>query len=104
MGKAVIATRTSSMSDFIIDGENGFLVDVGDVAALHERMKFLVEHPELAFTMGARARYDIEQSWSLSSYTSRLETAVMAASSQFECGVNSDTVPSSVRCGAGTNT
>lgn len=104
MGKAVIATRTSSVSDFIIDGENGFLVDVGDVAALHERIKFLVEHPEVASTMGARARFDIEQSWSLPSYTSRLETAVIAASGHFKCGVNSDTAPSSVRFGREINT
>jgi glycosyltransferase involved in cell wall biosynthesis len=79
MGKTVISTRTDAISDFIIDGENGFLVDVGDVDTLKKRITFLLDNPSIAERMGEKARSDIEKNWSLAAYSSRLEEAVMSA-------------------------
>ena len=86
MGKAVIATRTQVLSDFIRDGENGYLVDVGDVSGLRERIEWMLNNPMIAKTMGQQARKDIEQHWSLPAYCQRLESALTAASSQFTTG------------------
>lgn len=80
MGKVVIATRTDAISDFLVDGENGFLVDIGDVAVLRSKICYLLENPEVAIAMGERARRDIETHWTLSKYSARLEAAVNAAS------------------------
>ena len=88
MGKAVIATRTQVVSDFIRDGENGFLVEVGDVSGLRERIEWMLNNPMIAKTMGQQARKDIEEHWSLPAYCQRLESALTATSSQFTSGGN----------------
>lgn len=88
MGKAVIATRTQVVSDFIRDGENGFLVEVGDVSGLRERIEWMLNNPMIATTMGQQARKDIEEHWSLPAYCQRLESALTATSSQFTSGGN----------------
>lgn len=51
-GKAVIGTAPSGMSDMIIDGETGFLVPAGDVAALTAAMQRLLDDPLLRERMG----------------------------------------------------
>ncbi len=83
MGKTVIATRTHYVSDFIKDEENGFLVDVGDVDGLRARITYLLDNPSVAERMGQLARREMEQNWSLPSYTGRLEAVAKAASGLF---------------------
>jgi glycosyltransferase involved in cell wall biosynthesis len=83
MGKTVIATRTHYVSDFIKDEENGFLVDVGDVEGLRARITYLLDNPSVAARMGQLARREMEQNWSLPSYTGRLEAVAKAASGLF---------------------
>ena len=72
MGRTVIATRTESHSDFIIDGENGFYVEPGDVAGLREKMSLLLNEPELAKNMGDAARKRIVDHFSLQTYARKL--------------------------------
>jgi glycosyltransferase involved in cell wall biosynthesis len=55
-GKAVIATDTPGMRDFIIDGVTGFLVPPGDDGSLRERISSLWNEPEKATRMGIEAR------------------------------------------------
>ena len=52
MARPVIATRNAALSDFVIDGENGFLVDPGDVVGLRARITELVNNRDLATQMG----------------------------------------------------
>ena len=87
MGKAVIASRTDAISDFVIEGETGFLVDIGDVAQLRNRIQWMVENPESVNKMGRTAREMMQAKWSLSAYCQRLEAVAMEASSQFTAGV-----------------
>ena len=51
-GLAVVATRCGGPEEIIEDGTTGFLVPVGDVAAMAERMMWLLEHPDQAAAMG----------------------------------------------------
>ena len=51
-GLPVIATRCGGPEEIIEDGVTGFLVPVGDVAAMAERMGWLLEHPDQAAAMG----------------------------------------------------
>jgi glycosyltransferase involved in cell wall biosynthesis len=55
MGKPVIATRAGGIPDMITDGENGLLVPPGDVLALRQAMRQLIDHPQLREQMGAAA-------------------------------------------------
>jgi glycosyltransferase involved in cell wall biosynthesis len=57
-GKAVIGTRPGGHADMIVDGESGFLVPAGDVAALNAAMRRLIDEPALreSFEVSARAR------------------------------------------------
>jgi lipopolysaccharide/colanic/teichoic acid biosynthesis glycosyltransferase len=52
-GKPVVATRATGAVDAVQDGITGFLVPVGDAAALGDALVRLLEDPELAAAMGA---------------------------------------------------
>lgn len=55
-GRPVVSTRTGHVESIVKDGVEGFLVDVGDVAALAGRLTKILVNPELASRMGAAAR------------------------------------------------
>lgn len=55
-GLPVVAAKVGSLPEMVEEGENGFLVDVGDDAALAERIGRLLSDPELRQSMG-RAGY-----------------------------------------------
>jgi len=46
-GCAVVATDCGGPRDIIVDGENGFLVEVGGVKQIVNRIKLLLDEPEL---------------------------------------------------------
>lgn len=60
-GKPIIASRTGSTPEFIRDGDNGFLVERTDLAALRARAERLIAEPELRARMGRRAREVVEE-------------------------------------------
>lgn len=66
-GLPVVATKVGSLPEMVAEGENGFLVDVGNVAALAGRMERLLSDPELRQSMGRagyaryRDRFALEQ-------------------------------------------
>lgn len=58
-GVPTIATKVSGANELILNGVNGFLVDLNDDNQLYEYMVNLVEFPELASTIskeGIKAR------------------------------------------------
>jgi glycosyltransferase involved in cell wall biosynthesis len=56
MGLAIVTTRVCGMIDFIQDGKNGLLIDVGDEGALAQRLEQLVANPARARELGEAAR------------------------------------------------
>ncbi len=56
MAKPMVATDTVGCRDVVVDGENGFLVPVGDVDTLTKRVDELIENRALRLQMGKRAR------------------------------------------------
>ena len=54
--RPVVATRVGGVPDVVRDGEDGFLVDPGDVGGLAESLERLASDPELRRRMGAAAR------------------------------------------------
>lgn len=55
-GRPVVATRVGGVPDVVREGENGFLVEAGDVDALAERLARLAVDPELRERLGAAGR------------------------------------------------
>ena len=52
IGRAVITTDVPGCRETVIDGVNGFVVPPWDVAALAEKMLYLIEHPQELQRMG----------------------------------------------------
>lgn len=60
LGKPTIAVGRKWASDFITDGEDGLIVEYGDVAGLTRAVRWVIDHPEEARAMGERARVKAE--------------------------------------------
>ena len=68
----VVATRNRGHNELVTDGENGYLVDVGDVDALGERISELLQDPARITVMGERG-YEIAQKYTTESVKKELE-------------------------------
>jgi glycosyltransferase involved in cell wall biosynthesis len=66
-GKPVVTTDVAGATDTVIDGETGYVVPIGDHAALAERLVEVLRNPECAAEMGRAGRahvlerYDLER-------------------------------------------
>jgi len=58
-GTPVIASAIGGVPEIVRDGETGFLVPPGDVAALRERLAQILRDAELAARLGGNAREDV---------------------------------------------
>jgi glycosyltransferase involved in cell wall biosynthesis len=76
MGKAVITTRISGRSDFIVDGENGFYVAPGDAQGMRARIRELLDDPARAREMGLAARSRMTRLFTLEAYVERISQAI----------------------------
>ena len=63
-GLPVVATRCGGPEEIIDDGVSGFLVPVGDVGAMADRMAWLLDHPDEAAAMGDAGRRLVEERFS----------------------------------------
>jgi glycosyltransferase involved in cell wall biosynthesis len=52
--KAVIASRSGGLSEVVADKETGLLVPPGDIEALSQAIKYLLENPDIASRMGQK--------------------------------------------------
>ena len=71
----VVSDRIGPSGDIVKEGENGFVVPAGDIAALASRLNRFLEEPALTRTMGECSRVIIER-WS---YREDVEGIVSAA-------------------------
>lgn len=52
MGRAIITTETPGCKETVVNGQNGFLIQVNNSSELFEKMEEFVLHPELVEKMG----------------------------------------------------
>lgn len=76
-GLPVIATKTKGAKESIIDGFNGFLVDINDSQRLAEKLNLLKTNKNLRFVMGNRSKeraheFSIEQTQKIMEQVYRL--------------------------------
>jgi glycosyltransferase involved in cell wall biosynthesis len=55
-GTPVVCSRTGGLSEIVVDGETGWLVEPGDVAALRDRLEHVLRDPGTAAEVGRAAR------------------------------------------------
>lgn len=60
MGKAVVVSKVPSMIDYITDGHDGIFYAPADVDDLREKLRYLIENPTIAESIGKNARITIE--------------------------------------------
>lgn len=60
MGSLVVATRVGGIPDLIRDGENGLLLDAGDIPALARQLTVALTQPAHRSDMVERARHDAQ--------------------------------------------
>jgi len=77
-GRAVIATRSRGLLDYVVDGETGILVSPGDVGAMRDAIRDLLAHPKEARRLGQNARQWIEEELGLDVYVERLARLLQA--------------------------
>ena len=72
LGKPVISTKVGAVPDILADGENGFLIAVGDVKALAENMEKYIDNPSL-LNEHSEASYKSVSSFDINHIKNRLE-------------------------------
>ena len=78
-GLPIVSTRHAGITDAVVQGESGFLVDERDVAGMAEFMTRLILNPELCRQMGERGRQHIRANYSIAQHIERLQTAIDGA-------------------------
>lgn len=56
MGRAIITSNAPGCKETVINGVNGYLTEVKNTKDVAEKMKELIEHPNLVTTMGLKSR------------------------------------------------
>lgn len=55
-GRPVVAFDVGGVREWLVDGENGFVVPPGDIAGFAEKLRVLLDDPDRAFKMGMAGR------------------------------------------------
>ena len=75
-GLPAVVSPVGGIPDVFEDGRHGYFVQPDDPDALADRLRALLENPELARTMGARARADAIARYDVDVVTARLGDAL----------------------------
>jgi glycosyltransferase involved in cell wall biosynthesis len=78
MARPVIAYRSPGITDYIINGETGMLVEPGDTEALKDAIKHLLANPAEAKRLGENARQRIIEEFRLETYVENIARILRA--------------------------
>lgn len=82
MGKPVIATRMPGLSEYVVEGETGLLVNQGDDRAMAEAIDALWNDPRRVVQMGRQARQWMEEHFSLDRLIQRVTSLLQQVAGQ----------------------
>jgi glycosyltransferase involved in cell wall biosynthesis len=75
----VVATRHAGISDVVVEGRTGFLVNERDVEAMASQLVTLLSDPERCREMGTAARRHIRENFSSDRHIARLAAVIKSA-------------------------
>ncbi|MFN2532280.1 MAG: glycosyltransferase [Pyrinomonadaceae bacterium] len=73
-GKPVVTTKAGGASELIMEGEGGYLVEIGDYAGLAERILAVLSNPRLAQDMGKANKTRVAEKFSVVAQVERIES------------------------------
>ena len=76
VGRPIVAFRRGGLSETILDGETGYLVEPGDYARFLARVDALLADPKRRLEMGARARAHVASLYSAGETEAKLAAAL----------------------------
>jgi colanic acid/amylovoran biosynthesis glycosyltransferase len=62
-GLPVVATRVGGIPECMLEGETGLLAESRDSMGLADHLQYLIEHPEIRWEMGRKARRFVEENF-----------------------------------------
>ena len=86
-GLPMVATRVTGTREVVRDGDTGFLVDVGEPAALADALARLIDDPTLRARMGSRGRDVVRAEYDEALIVRRLERVYRASLERRGIGV-----------------
>jgi glycosyltransferase involved in cell wall biosynthesis len=79
LARAVVAFRSRGITDYIIDGETGILVEPGDIDALRNAIEYLRTNPKEAKRLGENARQRIVDELNFETYVRNIADLLQKA-------------------------
>jgi glycosyltransferase involved in cell wall biosynthesis len=71
-GRPVVVTRIGGLQETVEDGETGYIVPPGDLAALTDRVRVLLKDPVLARSMGESGRQRVRALFTIDAYADQM--------------------------------
>lgn len=84
MGKAVIVSKSRGITDYIVDGETGILVEPGNVQVMRDAIEYLLADSQEAKRLGENGRQRIEEELNLEVCVDRLARIIREVLDQAE--------------------
>ena len=75
-GTPIVSTRCGGPRDYVIDGENGFLVPIGDVDSFAASLTAILTDKELRDTFGTRSREMVVTNYALTEIKPKLQAYI----------------------------
>ena len=76
-GLPVVATRHAGIPEVVLEGESGFLVEEGDIAAMAMAISRLIKDPELAARLGDCGRRRIQEGFTIDHHLRQVSGLVL---------------------------
>jgi glycosyltransferase involved in cell wall biosynthesis len=90
MARATIAFHSRGISDYIIDGETGILVEPGNIRAMREAIQYLLANPKEEKRMGENAHQRIVEEFNLDTYVRGIADVLAQNKPAFRASDTSD--------------
>ncbi len=75
-GLPIVATHHNGLTDVILDGETGYLVEEGDAEAMGEKISWLAENPKWWRRLGTAGRKHMEKSFNLKKQVNKMKEMI----------------------------
>lgn len=75
-GLPIISTDKGAISETVIDGDNGYLVEIGNTKELLEKIEFLITNPNILHRMSLRSRKLYLEKFTVEKFIGNLEDVI----------------------------